>query len=107
VVYIGLVNNADPLLGRLDQFLAGVSDELLLFIEESLFRRQGVCSFLARFWQQDLDRLRDFYRFGPQRNRQLSAQLGLGHSVIGQAELDDLLVLNRKTSRTVSGQSAQ
>jgi hypothetical protein len=46
-----------------------------------------------------MDRLRDFYRFGPQRSRQLCERFDLGDSVIGQAELDDLLVLQRQDFR--------
>lgn len=83
-------------LTRLTRFLKGQSDTLSGWLSERVLPSARGCPFLAHFWEQDLALTKDFYAFGPSRNRTLVG----GHTdeppLIAQEELDDLLALAAK-----------
>jgi excinuclease ABC subunit C len=95
------------LVGR---FLAGEDDSVLSVFATELIRSEALpgpveayripetrrdCSF-RELHEQDLESLRVFFEFGPARNRKLRQNSVLDRDLIGQSELDDLLVLNRE-----------
>lgn len=85
----------NELVENLNQFLSGEQDQVVDLLAAALPPRDGVCPFLAKLREQDLERRRDFYRFGPSRNRDLRQTLDVADDLIGQAELDDLIALRR------------
>jgi len=85
----------EGLCDALAAFLHGESEGFLDLVAASLPRSQGVCPFLAKLWEQDIECLRKFHRFGPRRTRELRRRFDLGEGVIGQAELDDLQAICR------------
>jgi hypothetical protein len=97
----------EPVCNALASFLSGESDGFLDLVGASLPGRQGVCPFLIRLWDHDMECLREFYQLGPQRNRELRWRFDLAKGVIDQAELDDLLVICRQEARLRSTASPQ
>ncbi len=87
---------AEGVSDALAAFLGGESERFLDLVAASLPSSHGVCPFLAKLWERDLESLREFYRLGPQRNRELRRRFGVGEGVIEQAELDNLTVIWRQ-----------
>ena len=74
--------------------LAGQSAELL---NECVgFAEVPGSPFLREFWRRDWELAGDFYRTGPARNRALRERFGGGDALVGESELDDLLVRWRR-----------
>jgi hypothetical protein len=90
----------------LESYLAGESDGFLDMVSAHLPTRPEACLFLVRLWEGDIECLREFYRFGPERSRQLRQQFDIREEVIGQAELDDLLVMMMRPSGSSPGDSS-
>lgn len=84
-------------------YFGGKSNELLALLSGRLSQRHGACPFLLHLWEQDLERLSDFYRFGPERSLELRQHFEITEPVINSAELDDLLVLRRQPSPNRQG----
>jgi hypothetical protein len=75
-------------------FLSGQSSELLnLWVG---FAEVPGSPFLREFWRRDWELAAEFYRSGPVRNRALRERFGGGDALIGESELDDLLVRWRR-----------
>ena len=92
---------------RVRMFLAGESDELVDWLEQSLGWMTEWTSFEQSFVLADLELARSFYEIGPSRNKTLQAAFSLGEGLIGQAQLDDLLASDdwkalRAASRALS-----
>lgn len=87
----------------LARYYGGTSHEFLALLSGRLSQRHGACPFLLRLWEQDLERLSDFYRFGPERSLALRQHFEITETVINSAELDDLLVLRRQPSPNRQG----
>jgi excinuclease UvrABC nuclease subunit len=83
-------------LPRLSPFLKGQSDDLSEWFSERVLPSARGCPFLAHFWEQDLTLIKDFYKFGPSRNRALLEGHPDEPPLIAQEELDDLLALAAK-----------
>ncbi len=83
-------------LPRLTRFLKGHSDTLSEWLSERVLPAARGCPFLAHFWEQDLTLIKEFYTFGPSRNRALLDGYTDDPPLIAQEELDDLLALAAK-----------
>ena len=91
------LNHSKPaaMIQQLHQFLTGESDEGLNPLENRLTGSQTALLCLLRLYEQDLLALREFFRFGPARNRNLRNHCAMDSQIIQKAELDDLLVMFR------------
>jgi len=78
------------MVGLIADFLAGRSPELLNVLAG--FAEAPGSTFAWQFWRAEWELCSQFYRSGPERNRELRGRFGGGDALIGQAELDDLLV---------------
>lgn len=74
----------------LTSFFAGQSDGLIEVLRE-LVVREVAQPFLRTLCQADLERLTEFYRWGPRRGRIARDQAGLGDEYLRPAELADLV----------------
>jgi len=95
----------DELVETLNQFLSGEESQVVDLLAAALPARDGVCPFLAKLWEQDVERLRDFYRFGPFRNRDLRRTLDVADDLIGltlNTQSKVLDALNRATGKNYS-----
>lgn len=83
----------------LKRFFRGIDSQLLIKLTERLLEQENIPPFAYRLIQEDIERAGDFFAYGPQRNRHLRTQHGstrkIGRDLIGQDEIDDLLVLER------------
>jgi excinuclease UvrABC nuclease subunit len=79
----------------LRDFLAGSNTAMLDGLEKNLLEGRDPAWPLSGLVRNDLEILRLFFQFGPARNRRLRDRCGLDSVLIQQAELDDLLVLER------------
>ena len=95
----------------LQRYLRGTSALLIDELAATLLSEQALPPFLARFVQDDLDRLWDLYEAGPHRNRQLMRYVRScegrqgrrwrrGEELVAQEKIDDLLVLYRHRPET-------
>ena len=82
-----------PLEARLKDFFSGEGDSLLDCLVAARPAGEVSSLFGERLLENDLETLREFFRYGPRRNRDLRRRVGLDHHLIDQAELDDLLSL--------------
>ena len=94
-----LRSDAGHVAGLLRRTLDGRDDDLIQQFERvaTLTNDAAVC--LQRFHEADVAILKLFHQFGPARNRSLRDNFVYENEVIGQAELDDLLVLAPKPPR--------
>jgi hypothetical protein len=83
--------------GGLHEFLLGDEDGWLAALAARLPDRERAGPFRARWWEHDLECLREFQRVGPGRHRALRRHAGVEANLIPQEELDDLLVLLRQS----------
>jgi len=86
-------NSRLKLRSHLQQFLEGVSDELLSFFRSSLPDLKGLCAFLRALYEHDLQILAQFYERSPKRNRAFIIQHQLESHLIPQERLDDYLLI--------------
>ena len=83
----------DTFRGHVQDFLAGLSDDLLqLFVEAA--PADHLSPFQRGWHKQDVEVLTQFYVTGPKRNRELARRHNLPNPLISQVQLDDLLVEN-------------
>ena len=83
----------DTFRGHVQDFLAGLSDDLLqLFVEAA--PADHLSPFQRGWHKQDVEVLTQFYVAGPKRNRELTRRHNLPNPLISQVQLDDLLVEN-------------
>ena len=73
-------------------FLSGNTPALIQVFEERQEQFGAAHHFQKNLWQSDLETLRAFYRFGPERNCRLRERAKIEGNIILQEELDDLLV---------------
>ncbi len=85
-------------LGPLQNFLDGSDNTFPALLEAKLSGGLDPGGSVAVLVREDLEALRVFSRFGPERNRGLRQRCGLDSPLIGQNELDDLLVLARESA---------
>lgn len=76
-------------------FLGGRDGRLLERIERQAPPAEAQGRFEMAIWQQDMERVRTFHRFGPARNRALRPGPEDRATRIEQSELDDLLTIQR------------
>jgi excinuclease UvrABC nuclease subunit len=93
------LSQAERWLGPLRTSLRGECDELASRFAAAAANEQ--CPFYSAFRQADLLAVEQFLRIGPQRNQRLRLQFGAGE-LIGQAELDDLIVRDRQAQRVAA-----
>lgn len=89
--------------GRAEAWLRALQASLRGECEELVNRFAAVaareeCPFYSAFRQADLAAVEQFFRIGPQRNRRLRLQFG-AEEMIGQEELDDLIVRDQQAQR--------
>ncbi|MBI2711750.1 MAG: nucleotide excision repair endonuclease [Bdellovibrio sp.] len=79
------------------RFLKGTSVKLLELLSVALLELTDIPPFYYGYIQDDLELLKEFYAYGPQRNRTLRRFHGRGGEahLIAQDEIDDLLVTFR------------
>jgi hypothetical protein len=87
------------------RFLKGTSIQLLEKLSSAMLEVQDLPPFYYGTIQEDLETLKEFYAYGPQRNRTLRRfhQRMDGH-LIGQDEIDDLLVTYRIGERILESE---
>jgi hypothetical protein len=84
----------------LNSFLLGESDALVRILRCELSHCSGkLDGFANRLLSDDLLALQEFYESGPVRNASLRARHGISDPLIGQNEIDDLIVLSAKDRR--------
>ena len=93
------LSQAERWLGPLRCSLGGECDELASRFAAAAASEQ--CLFFSAFRQADLIAVEQFFRIGPQRNHRLRLQFGAG-DLIGQEELDDLIVRDRQAQRVAA-----
>lgn len=79
----------------LRSYFSGRSKRLLVRLTESLLERTDLPPFIYSWIQEDLETLREFFEFGPKRNRRIQRDLKIEQTLIAQDQLDDLLVQHR------------
>ena len=93
-----LRSNAGHFADLLRRMLDGRDDDIIQQFESAPTAASGVALCLQRFLETDVAALKLFHQFGPARNRSLRDVFVYENTVIGQDELDDLLVLMPRTS---------
>lgn len=91
------LNVPRELLAPLSAFLHGRSSAFLERLVFLLLGNEVIPRFIHHVISHDLKTLAEFYRFGPARVRKLKRLHGIRRRVIGQEEIDDLLVLSRES----------
>ena len=86
------VLSPDAFLRSVQDFLAGVSDDLLGLLAEAVPAGDGLSPFQRALQARDLEVLGQFYVSGPKRNHELTRRHNLPHPLILQEQLDDLLI---------------
>lgn len=81
----------------LENYLAGVSPQLIEILGEHLPSPERLLPFHQNLQSTDLELVSDFYKFGPERNQALRKQHGVPGLHIPQERLDDLLALSRNS----------
>src|ERR1017187_121267 len=84
----------DTFVRSVQDFLTGVSDDLLELLTEAVHARDGLGPFQRALHTQDLEVLSQFYLCSPRRNHELTRRHNLPNPLILQEQLDDLLVEN-------------
>ena len=72
-------------------FLAGVSDDLVQLLTKAVPARDDLSPFQRALQMRDLEVLNQFYLASPKRNHELTRQHNLSNPLILQEQLDDLL----------------
>ncbi len=88
----------------LQEFFEGKSPRITEWLQARLPAPEKMCHFDQTFQASNLETLANFFEFGPARNNRLRAEHQLGGRLIGQEELDDLIVAqtSKSTTATVS-----
>ena len=84
------------LLELLENFLGGISAELVVRLAENLPACETISPFQGRLQISDVEILTGFFEHGPRRNHNLNRQAGLAGGFIPQETLDDLLASAEK-----------
>jgi hypothetical protein len=93
-----LRSEAGQVADLLRRMLDGRDDDLIQQFKGVATVTDGTALCLQRFHEADVATLKLFYQFGPARNRSLRDNFVYENEVIGQEELDDLLVLMPRAS---------
>jgi hypothetical protein len=81
----------------LDEYLRGESSRMVELFRDSQSEAQELSRFQQKLLNSDIEVLRQFYRTGPWRNRELRRRHGWTRGLIPGAALDDFLALDAAT----------